>query len=1039
MGNLSGANDGSIPPGVYESILTDDLLAGLARLSEEAVVTSRVGEVDSPSILARHVARVVEQSLSGQSPEKQLDLANRILDGFGTSGVMLPGTVPELLLEIKARGTEETTLRPAAGLSAATLLTNARGEPSLGAEIRAEMASASEVDLLSAFIRWHGLRVIEGPLLAMKAKGVRLRVLTTTYMGATEKRAVDELVNRFGAEVKINYETNSTRLHAKAWMFRRASGSHTAYVGSSNLSHSALVEGLEWNVRISEAETPQLLRKFDATFESYWNDDVFEEYVPERDGDRLIGALRQGSKYEASEPSIDLAQFDVRPYPHQIQILEALESERTEHNRHRNLVIAATGTGKTVVAALDYVRLFKTLGDYPRLLFIAHRQEILSQSLSTYRAVLKDKSFGELLVDGKKPTAWRHVFASVQSLHKANLEEIKPDDFDVVVIDEFHHAEAPTYRRIMEHLSPKELLGLTATPERADGVDVRQEFFDGRAAAELRLWNALEADLLVPFHYFGIDDETDLTNFKWLGGKGYDTEALASLYTGTDGDSRLRAILSAVIDKVLDPSSMKALGFCASVSHAEYMAEKFNQAGISSVTVLGSTPNEVRRERIAALRRGEINCIFAVDVFNEGLDIPQIDTVLLLRPSQSATVFLQQLGRGLRRAPNKSVLTVLDFIGFHRKEFRFDEILRAMTGLTRARLVGDLKAGFPFLPAGSQIVLDQIVQERVLANVAAQVRLSQRDIVTDVRSYLNENPSLDLAGYLLASSRSLRDLYSKTTWSEVRQALEVYEPKGDAEVRKHLLGRMKSFISVDDQKRAEAYRLLASSGGPLQSQMNSEMQDFARMFLALLWPKETFDTLDEGFMRLRIHEDVADEIRQIVSISADTARRTFEALGPGLDNCVLQTHATYRREEILAALHWGSAVAGHQSGVAWCPDSKTDALLVTLHKSEQAFSPSTMYHDYALGPGLFHWQSQNATSSDSPTGQRYLDRESFPSQIVLFTRDVGQDSDGFIGTYTCLGQVDYVKHESNKPMSITWKLHRDMPVDVYQSASAVTR
>jgi hypothetical protein len=469
------------------------------------------------------------------------------------------------------------------------------------------------------------------------------------------------------------------------------------------------------------------------------------------------------------------------------------------------------------------------------------------------------------------------------------------------------------------------------------------------------------------------------------------------------------------------------------------MAEKFNQAGISSVTVLGSTPNDVRRERIAALRRGEINCIFAVDVFNEGLDIPQIDTVLLLRPSQSATVFLQQLGRGLRRAPNKSVLTVLDFIGFHRKEFRFDEILRAMTGLTRARLVSDLKAGFPFLPAGSQIVLDEIVQERVLANVAAQVRLSQRDIVTDVRSYLSANPGLDLAGYLSASSRNLRDLYAKTTWSEVRQALDIYAPKGDAEVRRHLLGRMKSFISVDDKKRAEAYKLLASSDGPLQSQMNSEMQDFARMILALLWPKETFEKLDEGLIRLRIHEDVADEIRQIVSISADAARRTFDVLGPGLENCVLQTHATYRREEILAALGWRSATASHVAGVAWCPESRTDALFVTLHKSEQAFSPSTMYHDYALGPGLFHWQSQNPTSSASETGQRYVDREASNSQIVLFTRDLAKDSEDFIGTYTCLGQVDYVKHESDKPMSITWKLHRDMPIDVYQSASAVTR
>jgi superfamily II DNA or RNA helicase/HKD family nuclease len=1039
MGKLE-SDDNRLPVGVYESLLTDELLKRIAAIPENQVISKTIDVVESPGVLGKYLGLTVEHFMTGMSTEKQLDFANQILDIINTPGIALPGSAPEQILEILGSQDAQTSPRPASGLTATALLTNARDEPSLGSELRAEMATSDEVNLLSAFIRWQGLRVIEKSLTDLKNRGVRLRVLTTTYIGATERRALDELVNRFGAEVKVNYETNSTRLHAKAWLFKRASGLHTAYVGSSNLSHAALIEGLEWNVRVTESSTPSLLRKFESTFESYWNDDSFETYDPERDGERLDVALGRSSAYESTDETVDLSGFEVRPYAHQHEMLEALTAERQIHDRHRNLLIAATGTGKTVVAALDYVQLFEQLGTYPSILFVAHRKEILEQSRRTYATVLMDGEFGELLVDGSKPTFGKHVFASIQSLNEKTLSTMKPNQFDVIVIDEFHHAEAPTYRRILDHFTPKELLGLTATPERADGVDVREAFFGGRSAFELRLWNALEADLLVPFHYFGINDDLDLTDVMWKRGAGYDVSELTAKYTGEQGTSRVGKILRALQDKVQNTKEMRALGFCVSVEHAKYMAEAFNLAKIRSAVVTGATPSVQRKTFLTQLRRGELNCIFTVDVFNEGLDIPQIDTVLMLRPTQSSTIFLQQLGRGLRRAPRKSVLTVLDFIGFHRAEFRFDKILMAMTGLGRARLIQDVESGFPFLPPGTQIILDRVVQESVLRNIKNQLTLSEKDLITDVRQHLEGLSDIELADYLQRSGRSLKEIYGKSTWTSIRESLSLAAAPTPIESPFRILLKRKArnLTHVDDPDRAAGYIQAVSPDGVWAESMTEQEATYSRMLLALFFPDRVFEDLNEGLRLLRCDPESSFEVRSMLEISLDSARRLSNNLEGPLANNPLRSHARYRREEILAALEYGK-VAGHQSGVAWCPRTKTDALLVTLHKSSERFSPTTMYHDYALTPTLFNWESQNATSSSSPTGIRYVNHTELGSNVVLFTRQSNLDDDGFTGTFDCLGNAEYVSHSGDRPMSIKWRLTRGMPSDVFSLASTVAR
>lgn len=1033
------------PPGAYEALLTQRLHQAL-EASDLVPEHGTVPDAAAPDVLARHVAVAVQRALASAKPEQRAGLVNRVLDLVGAPEDDHVSQIEQLLaLRLAGLGEGWPRHRPVTPLSDVALLTNSHGEPNLGAELRAEMASADDVDLLCAFVRWHGIRVLEDSLKELAERGRPLRVITTTYCGATERKALDVLVRRYGAQVKVRYETQSTKLHAKAWLFRRGSGFDTGYVGSSNLSKSALVDGLEWNVRISSVATPTLVRKFEATFDTYWNDAGFLDYDPDRDAELLDRALVEQGGGSRSTQVAAVSGLDVQARPHQVEILEALDVERTVHDRHRNLVVAATGTGKTVVAALDFRRIREQWAaerrGEPRLLFVAHRKEILEQSLRTYREVLKDGSFGELHVGEYKAEQWRHVFAIVQSLTAQRLALLDPDRFDVVVVDEFHHADASSYRRLLDHLRPAELLGLTATPERGDGIDVRS-FFEGRTAFELRLWTALEADLLCPFHYFGVHDGTDLTRVDYARRAGYDLNGLSDVYTGND--ARTRIVLSTLRDRVTDVDSMRALGFCVSVAHAQYMARRFSEDGIPALAVHGGTPAHEREQAFRALKAGDVRCLFAVDLFNEGLDVPDVDTLLLLRPTQSATVFLQQLGRGLRRAPNKAVLTVLDFIGQHRAEYRFDVRYRALTGATRSQLEAQLEQGFPYLPPGSQLVLDAVSQKIVLSNVRSSLRMAKEELLADVRSYAGGGRVPTLQEYLGDSGREVADVYRDRgtygSWTALLRAAGLPTPKGGLG-EAALLKRVAALVHVDDDERARAYARFVTSGAAAYEELSDREQRLARMLFFTLWPNRGgFGSYEEGFAHLREHPAVVAEVQQLMAGAVERARHVPKPLSPALAHLPVLSHATYRRDEMLAGLEYADekrSTAGHVSGVAWCERTSVDALLINLRKDERAFTPTTMYRDFALSPRLFHWESQNATSPESPTGRRYVEHEAAGSHVVLFTREAPK---GDMGTppFLCLGTAAYVEHRGERPMAITWKLQRAMPADVVQAASAAS-
>jgi superfamily II DNA or RNA helicase len=1019
-------------------LVTDRLSNDLAA-APDLVQLGTLDPTDAHEALTRHIAELASRALratGGSDPvaiSRQVELANRIVAAIGdlapesatyADAVAQPARTLLAVAEAPSiPGPVSFPERPATPLSTSALLVNGRGQPRIGYEVTRELASANDVDLLCAFIKWQGLRVLEKALLGLRERGGRVRVITTTYMGATDQRALDRLVE-LGADVKISYETRTTRLHAKAWLFRRATGMWTAYVGSSNMSRTALTDGLEWNVRLSSVEQAHLLETFAETFDSYWADPSFETYDPNRDGERLREALRAESGGPSDFP-IQITSLDVRPYGYQREILDELEAQRTIHDRWRNLVVMATGTGKTVVSALDYKRL-RDAGTVDRILFIAHREELLVQSLSTFRHVLRQGDFGELYVGGQRPREWRHVFGSVQSLTQLDLNELKPAHFDLVVVDEFHHAMASTYRRLLEHLTPKVLVGLTATPERTDGADVR-EWFDGRTAVELRLWEALEQGLLAPFQYFGMHDDVALEQVRWKRGRGYDITELTNVYTGDD--HRVRLILQAVHDKVENPGRMRALGFCVSIQHTEFMAQRFSAAGIPSQAITSQSSREERASALAALRERTVNVLFTVDLFNEGLDIPTVDTVLFLRPTESATVFLQQLGRGLRLAEDKACLTVLDFIGAQHQEFRFDLRFRALTGSSRRGLQRDVEQGFPTLPAGCHIELDRVAEQIVLDNIKQSLNVSWKGLVAEARSA--ERPSM--AEFLDDAGIELEDLYcgNGRSWLDLQRAAGWdTDPIGpDDDALGAALGRM---LHVDDLERLRFFQAVTEASDLAATERMRRLA--AMLHFSLFDARTPFSSIEASLARLLANRGRAEELRELSRVLHERIHRVAPALEIAGAR-PLHVHARYSRNEALAAFGMENLNGTFGSGVRWVPGDQADVFFVTLVKSEAHFSPTTMYADHAISPTVFQWESQSTTAERSPTGQRYINHREMGSSVHLFVRETKM-ADGTLGTppYLYAGPMSYISHTGERPMRILWELDHALPSDVFHAA-----
>ena len=1022
--------------GLYERLITEALQEQLGALGDRLEVrSSELHEAEAADRLALHLARVVERAIASLDRTERVTqgtaLARKLVDviidatAANTLGPERPVSPAHVLRGVLGRlpdGRQEAIPAPLIPLLDTTLLTNAPGEPRVGNQVLAEIHSADRIDVVMAFIRRSGISPMLEALHAHCRAGREVRVLTTTYTGSTEAKALDQLRD-LGADVRVSYDETTTRLHAKAWLFHRHSGFSTAYIGSSNLTHSAQANGLEWNVRVSSARNLSVIDKVAAVFESYWNSGDFvpydrEQFIARTDAER-IGA-----------PQFTMSPIELRPEPFQERLLEQIALSRGL-GHHRNLLVSATGTGKTVMAALDYVRLREELPS-ARLLFVAHREEILTQTVATFRHALRDYAFGELWVGRERPRLFEHVFASVQSLHASGLDNLDPTHFDVVIVDEFHHAAASTYRRLLDHVRPIELLGLTATPERSDGLPVL-DWFEGRIAAELRLWDAIDQHRLVPFAYFGVHDGLDLRDIPWRRGQGYDVESLSNLFTGNDAWARL--VVKEVGRRVDDPARMRALGFCVSVDHARFMARIFRDAGISATAIWSDTPDHERHGALRDLAERRVNVVFSVDLFNEGVDVPAVDTLLMLRPTESPTLFLQQLGRGLRRHPSKTACIVLDFIGHHRSEFRFDRRLRALLGGARSEVAAQVEQGFPFLPAGCHMELDRVASDIVLASIRGAVPSRWSAKVEELRSLAKGAAAFPLAAFLEKSGLELEDIYTgDKSWSDLcEEAGLSVRPAGPREESlRRACGRL---LHVDNQHRIDAYRrLLQPDVAPDPRAVSVSDRRLLRMIVAAIVDKAVSKSvsLEEGCVLLWDHPQVRAEVLALLDVLGNRVTHVPAALSSHPE-VPLAVHARYTRIEILAAfgVGEGAKVAPWQTGVYWAKEARADLLAFTLDKTSGQFSPTTRYRDYAVSRDLIHWESQSVTRADSDTGRRYQLHGELGSSIMLFARLRSDDR-----AFYFLGPASYVRHDSELPMAVTWRLAYTLPGDLFASFAA---
>ena len=1030
--------------GIYEEIVTKLVKNKIDLLDPSKFFIKEVpiDKAEASEIITLRLSQTIKYALNTLKGdnliEQQIEIANKIIyflrdeikrEEFTDDIIISEGRILKAVFEKVDAHFSDLDLHlkeitPYTRLSHSELFTGGNSDTTLESELRKEILSSNRIDLLVSFIKWKGIIILENALRKFTESGGQLRVITTTYMGATDYKAIELLSSLPNTEVRISYNTGNERLHAKAYLFFRNTGFHTGYIGSSNFSRSALTDGLEWNLKITTKEVSHIIDKFQKTFESYWQSNDFETFDTKLHSEKLKESLSQGKISKGFNTNISF--FDINPFPYQSEILEKLLVERTIHNRYKNLVVAATGTGKTVISAFDYKAFTK---NFPtaRLLFVAHRKEILQQARATFQGILKDNNFGELWVDGEEPIRYEHVFASVQTLNnRIGSLSLSNTYYDFIIIDEVHHITANSYRPILRHFEPKILLGLTATPERMDGGDILEDF-GGRIAAEIRLPEALNRKLLSPFQYFGITDNVDLRNIRWDKGK-YVASELTSVYTSNDG--RVKDILRALDKYVRNIEDVRALCFCVSIEHAQFMAEKFVLAGLRA-EYLASTNSNEREDKRRRFKQKEINYLFVVDIFNEGVDIPEIDTVLFLRPTESLTIFLQQLGRGLRLSDGKENLTVLDFVGNARPEYDFEHKYRALIGKTASPVLKEVEDDFPHLPLGCSIILERKAKEFILENIKTATSLNRNQILQKIRNFEFQSIlPLTLSNFIDHYNIPIQAIYKRGSWKRLCQEagrLDSLDSTNEREVTRAIENK---WLSASCNSYFRFILNLAKNNFRYHKEQLSEEEGIMLLMLHYdMWQNPGgFSSLEESIKAIGKNELLVEEIIEVMEYLIDKIDFIEKEIKLPYKQ-PLKLHGRYTREQILTAFGFSSfdKKASNREGVANNKDLNTELLFIDLIKSEEDFSPTTMYNDYALSDTLFHWQSQNATSPESPKGLSYISHEASDKKILLFIREKSTDQYGNTMGYVFIGDGKLKDHYGSKPMSINWELREPIP------------
>lgn len=1070
-----------IVPGVYETLISQAIEEKLNGYSNSDYFIKKVDidSADSYKMLADYLAEVVANILKGHFSSKdrketissQVEVIHRILrfieDEWDTQQI---NTSPELLSEESKlqflRGIyskvgytqeqieEKAKNHPISGYRVSNLFTGGN-DISMDDEVRRDIQTADQIDFLVSFIKFEGLRLLYDELSNfVKRDGTKLRIISTTYMGATDPKAIRKLfeLKQFGdVELRVSYNTKQERLHAKSYIFKRKNNFNTVYIGSSNLSKSALTKGLEWNMRVTSIENPHIINKTQATFDNYWNSEDFEIINKEDDLRRFEEAIWNERRIKSNaESEIEyLTRFERKT--HQIRVLENLQYEREIVHSYKNLIIAATGTGKTAISAFDFKdfnqQCLKEKKRSARLLFVVHRERILKQARSTFRSIMVDRNFGQLWTGNYRPNGTlEHLFITIQTLNNNwdTFSRMGKDFYDYVVIDEVHRSQAGSYRSLFERFEPKIFLGLTATPERMDVKDIKPDFND-RFASEIRLQEALNQQLLTPFDYFCVTDDSVELSMIACRGDVYDRSELNRLFN--NNIERFGIIQRALDNYVNEPQNCKAVCFCCGIEHAEYMAKMFNDTGYKAKSVTSKNSDELDyvSEQLA---RGDINYLCVADILNEGIDIPEIDTVLFLRPTESLTIFLQQLGRGLRLADGKICLTVLDFVAQANQSYNYECRFRALVGRGTRSIEKEIQNGFVFLPRGCSITMEKQAQEYILKNIKEAI-FNLRRLRKEVSTFTqNTGRDLTLENFLDNFDLDWRLIYkSPGSWARLKQSAGIQVDGFDSESRYFKLlegGLARLYHTNSYDYLTYLHRLIGNQMNQLQEPTKRE-QKFVELFYYTIWMNDirqineayhqSFKDIKDAVASLKDIDWFMEELRFLIQFRLSGLSKTTKWIAID-DESEIELYGCYSADEIHLLLE-GKLGRWQVLGTQYNHERKFAMVFVTLNKSDKEYSPSTQYEDYAISATQFHWQSMNSVRIDSNEGQRIVNQDTNGWKFILFVRDSQKDEYGNTNSYYCLGFMDYHESSGERPINVIWNMNDPIPGFILESAKAI--
>ena len=944
-------------------------------------------------------------------------------------------------------------------------------------EIKNELRSSEKFFFAVSFIKHSGLQLLLKELTELEEKGVEGEILTSTYMNITEPKALSKLLSFKNIKVKL-YKGKGESFHTKAYFFQRENNLSSLILGSSNLSHEALCNGREWNIRISEKLEKNLFINASNEFENLWNSsetldldkELLEKY--ETHFEKNKNSNFENFWEEKEEKTIKANKV-------QENILSNLSQFR-QQGKEKAIVISATGTGKTYLSAFD-VKNFNP----ERMLFIAHREELLDNGINTFRRLFPYKKMGKLSANEKSFDS-SFLFATVQSLGK-NLQEFKKTHFDYIIIDEFHHAAADTYKNILSYFQSKFLLGLTATPERMDGKDI-MALCDYNIAGEVRIREALEKELLAPFHYFGIADEkVDYSFIRRKNGK-FDEKDLSEKLSINE---RTDYIIEKIRLYDYNGTQLKAIGFCVDINHAKKMSEDFAKKGFRVASISSNDTMERRQKTLKDFKKGLLEIIFTVDIFNEGIDIPEINMLLFLRPTESSTIFTQQLGRGLRKTKDKEYVTILDFIGNYNKDFLLPSLFipKGQNRNDLASIKKQVIEEFHNLPKESFIELDRICQKRILDNLEKVKINSNSHIIKlyedfkadlgkipEITDFLYSELDLELIINSFDSYAKFLSKYEKINFDfEEREFdfIKILEKKlpikwpyefllikliinkkngttqfpsnGQRQSREPMVGKLRAFapnpiktkiklinpvMPEQLQKSIDTNMLLDE----LQKQFGQGFnKPFHKELIANLTKElgEKFVLYDNKFNLSKDFELSLEKenfklyIENLCTYALNKFKIEFDI--EKFNDFPLVEYKNYSRVELQYLLQSTAEKGSWRAGYSVA--NKDICLFITLNKDEN-LEEHLKYDNFFKGQDIVQWISQNKTSHDSPIGELYVKHIEKGYKVHIFLRKYSV----FLGKamdFTYVGQGNYYSSHGDKPMYILWKLHNKIPEEFY--------